>query len=64
MLLSEEQHKALFPWDTTKSRANGSFFFFFSDLRFQIHVAKKERKWPSQTIQFNSSKQTSHLVPT
>lgn len=28
MLLSEEQHKALFPWDTTKSRANGSFFFF------------------------------------
>lgn len=35
MLLSEEQHKALFPWDTTKSRANGSFFFFFS-LRSKI----------------------------
>lgn len=25
MLLSKEQHKALFPWDTTKSRANGLF---------------------------------------
>ena len=44
MLLSEEQHKALFPWDTTKSRANRSFFFFSLRSKISNPCGKEGKK--------------------
>lgn len=44
MLLSEEQHKALFPWDTTKLGQMGLFSFFFLRSKVSNPCGKEGKK--------------------